>query len=669
MTYVRNDDTITIEELLVYAKALIEDQQISPDVGDMLIQQMRQLETIYGKAINRGEAARIVATQLEMTRTGYFQTPVGITEFMESSEFMNQRRYVRPAIMRYLEKLWENPQQYDHIILGGGIGTGKNYFLDMSFSYILYRLSCMYSPQAHFGLAPGSDIVFLFQSRNYEAAKKIVYNQFKQRIEASKYFAENFMFSKRSTSELKFPNHIVIKPISSTDTAALSMNVLVSAIDECNFLNMIKRKKSHTTGPGQETYDQAQKLYEIVKGRIDSRYKTTTGTLGKIFLLSSANYKGDFIDKMEEDALTNPRIFVMHMSQWESNPSKYSKERFYVKLPTQVESTVMQDEKPDNLKGWIEVPKDLKAIFTKSPEESLRSIAGIAIEGQHKFIRMSDVERSNVAYSKIYGSPSANIFTKESVVINYVDDLKTMIDWKLLKYLGNSNTFSVHIDLGLNTDSGGIAIAHVIGVKRTSDVLDEGEAEKTLPIYGVPGIIAIAPPINEAENIDILKIHDLIILLGKHINIKYVTLDSFQSASSVMVFRKHGFSSSLVSVDKTIEPYTELKMALRSDRLFIPKHVMLLNELKYLNQDTISGKVDHLSETSKDIADSVAGSVFHLSMLRTTHMYRDKLRPIVPGADSSSEYIPPEEEDDAHRGVRKRNRRPRFSTGRRSMYR
>jgi len=644
---------IRMKDAIEYFDRLNLESGMNVETREILKSQLKQLEGMYGKVISKEDFLNIIEMQLKVTHTGYFIEPVGIEEFLESPKFMNQKRYLRPKIKEHLLKLWSAPQQYDHVVLGGGIGTGKNYFLDMSFAYLLYRMSCMYSPQAHFGLAPGSDIVILFQSRNFEAAKKVVFNQFKQRIEASQYFSENFMFNKRNSNELRFPNNIIIKPVSSADTAALSMNVYAAAIDEINFLSIVKRKRG-VQGPNQETYDQGQKLYETVRGRIESRYKTSTGTMGKVFLLSSANYKGDFIDRLEEEAKTNSKIFVMHMSQWESKPDKYSKERFFVKLPTATNSTVIQSEKPDSMDGWIDVPVDLRADFEKTPEECLRSMAGVAIESQHRFMNMADLNDAYDKYAYVYGNRTANIFNRDNVVINYIGELKELIDWKFIQYL--KGEFAVHIDLGLNTDSGGIAVAHVIGGKATSNVVG---GDKYLPVYGICGIIAINPPVNEMEDIDIIKIQDLILLLGKHISISRISLDQFQSASTVQLFRKHGYRSELIGMDRSLEPYIALKTALRNGRVYMPYNKVLDTEFKYLHQDLVSGKVDHTSQSSKDVSDAVAGALYSLSLMRGSYKGRGgEVKRIVP---VKGEDFVIEDKEDIHS--------KRISTGRKSFYR
>lgn len=775
---IKNAGVVAIKDVLNYVDALCARSKISPENHEVVINQLKQLEGIYGNHIQKDQVLKIISTQLEMIRTGYFQEPVHILEFLESPQYMNQKRFLRPVIKKHLLELWDDPGKYIQVVLGGGIGIGKNYFLDMSYAYIVYRLSCMYSPQAHFGLAPGSDIVLLFQSRTYDAARKIVFSQFKQRVEASEYFCNNFMFAKRTVAELHFPNNIIVKPVSSSDTAALSMNCLIACfpgeqeylmedgelrsmgsrvtdnkklmalddknnivpseyegnvytgrhpvyklhfengdsiecspdqrfklfsggfvqakdaedsyvkyvklykdiicvhklkclraqnctkiihmfdplnakvnntvlvktqtgflqahncIDEANFLSVVKRKNSSANGPGKEIYDQAQKLYETVYDRIESRYRTTTGMLGKVFLLSSANYEDDFIDRLEKEAKTDKTIFVMHLSQWESRPDKFSRNMFYIKLPTAMESTRLQDEKPANMEGWIEVPENVKSKFERSPEESLRSIAGIPIVSRHKFIRMSYLNTSINNYAKIYGSKKIGLFNKEDIIINNVDKVSTLFNLDFVQMVRNSGPFSVHIDLGLNTDAAGIGVSHVIGGKAIGSDTDV----ERLPIFGVPGILCVKPPANQTEDIDINKIKELILMLGELIDIESITMDQFQSAALIQAFRKKGFSSIKVPLDKLLEPYIDFKQALVDERVYLMHNTVLMEEYKNLEQNEITGKVDHTNTSSKDVADGVTGSVYTLMQKKSTYILMNRELPKYVHASKLSKY-------------------------------
>ena len=67
-------------------------------------------------------------------------------------------------------------------------------------------------------------------------------------------------------------------------------------------------------------------------------------------------------------------------------------------------------------------------------------------------------------------------------------------------------------------------------------------------------------------------------------------------------------------MDKDLRPYQTLKAAFYDGRLEIPKNNILLGELVTLDLDTKTGKIDHLPQGSKDVADALAGVVYGLTI-------------------------------------------------------
>ena len=77
--------------------------------------------------------------------------------------------------------------------------------------------------------------------------------------------------------------------------------------------------------------------------------------------------------------------------------------------------------------------------------------------------------------------------------------------------------------------------------------------------------------------------------------------------------RKHSIYTFLQSVDKTPAPYNEFRNAATSKRVWFSKNEVVKEELKYLVQDNITGKVDHDPLHSKDVCDAMASVCFTFS--------------------------------------------------------
>lgn len=634
-----NKETIPVENLMGLVNRLSREAGLSGETRELLESQIAGLQDIYGRDIQAAVALNIISQQIEVTKTGLIRKPVGIVEFIESPEYMNQGAYVRPAIMENLYNLFCGDDQYWEVCLGGAIGIGKNYFADMAVSYILYKMSCLYSPQAYYGLAPGSDIVFVHQSKTLLLARKVVFNQFAARLEASGYFPKYFPFSGSFKAQLKFPNNIQIIPVSSSDTAALGMNVFCAILDELNFMGRTRRSR-HSQFTGETEYDQAEKLYTSIYRRLESRYMQFGQILGKIFLISSANYKGDFIDRKEEEARKQieetgkTNIYVMHLSQWEAlPPEKFCGKKFWVLLPEDKFKGAISESKPAiESDSILEVPVEYLDSFTKDLIGSIRDLAGIPVARRNRIIEQSYVETAFSYYEKVFGG--VQIFPEPETVFEDIDILESLINIEFTRSLSKRGPFGAHVDLALTGDSAGIAIGHVAGSKdigsRTIFDPQKGRFDtKTygeLPVYAIVGLLKVMPP--AGGEIDLNTIRDLLFLIADYIPLQWITFDTFQSASLIQSFRSRGVASYTLSVDKSPAAYLETKFAMAEQRVMIPRHVNFEDEIDGLEQDAISGKIDHVVGGSKDVADSVAGVIFEFSKKKMS--YRKKGNPEDP---------------------------------------
>lgn len=633
-----NNETIPVENLLGLINKLSREAGLSGETRDLLTSQIAGLQDIYGRDIRATEALNIISQQIEVTKTGLIRKPVGIVEFIESPDFMNQGAYVRPAIMENLYNLFCGDDEYYEVVLGGAIGIGKNYFSDMAVSYILYKMSCLYSPQAYYGLAPGSDIVFVHQSKTLHLARKVVFNQFSGRLKASGYFPKYFPFNSNLKAQLQFPNNIQVLPVSSSDTAALGMNIFTAVLDELNFMGRIKRSR-HTAYSGEGEYDQAEKLYTTILRRVESRYMKLGKVPGKVFLISSANYKGDFIDRKEEEARLQieqtgvTHIYVMHLSQWESlPPDRFCGKKFWVLLPDDRFKGAVLEEEPAEKDGAIEVPVEFRDDFDRDLIASLRDLGGIAVARRNRIIDPSYVETSFAYYERVYGS--VQMFPDPETVFEDIDILESLINIEFIRSIRRRGPFGAHVDLALTGDSAGLGIGHIIGSKdigsRTVFDAQKGKfdtkAYGELPVYAIVGLLKVMPP--SGGEIDLNAIRDLLFLIADYIPLQWVTFDTFQSAALMQAFRSRGIASYKLSVDKSPEAYLESKFAMAEQRVMIPRHANFEEEVDGLEQDAVTGKIDHVVGGAKDVADAVAGVIFEFSKKRMS--YRKKGNPEEP---------------------------------------
>ncbi len=141
---------------------------------------------------------------------------------------------------------------------------------------------------------------------------------------------------------------------------------------------------------------------------------------------------------------------------------------------------------------------------------------------------------------------ASSVFAEEEVDFKY---RKLFINVDNVKHLHIPRF--VHMDLGLVSDALGLAIGHVRGFKRVRRV--EGFHE-LMPVIAIDGLLRIvAAP---GAEIPFHKARDILYTLRDKLgmNVKWVSLDSWQSVDTRQILRRRGFITGETSVDRTTVP-------------------------------------------------------------------------------------------------------------------
>jgi len=533
---------------------------------------------------------------------GYSHKPVNLTEFIEDPHFMNAKGILYPTVMQDMVEL--NSGGYVEAVLTGAIGTGKTTMALYTTAYQLYLLSCLNNPHAQFDLDPASEILFVFQSINASLAKAVDYMRFKAMIDSAPYFKAHYRYDTNIGSEMRFPNRVIVKPISGTDTAAIGQNVMGGIIDELNFMAVTNKSKLSVDG-GQ--YDQAVALYTSLATRRKSRFMQKGVLPGILCLVSSKRYPGQFTDLKEAEASRELQttgkttIFIYAKRLWEVAPEKFTGNWFQIfvgdesRQPRILEpnEVLVDDEKL----LVMDIPLENRNEFEVDIMRALRDIAGVSTLARHPYIT------DRAAVSRCFG-------THKSVLSRDAVDFKAT---KLQIYPSNFQDRErprwVHIDLAVTGDSAGVSMGYI--EKFTHIERSKGEFE-ILPVVYMDFSLEVKPP--KGGEILFFKIRALLYKLrDAGLNIKWVSLDSYQSTDTIQILRQKGFTCGTVSVDTTTVPYDVAKSALYDGRILAPKHDKLQQELIALEVDVKKGKIDHTPQNSKDVADSFTGVVYGLT--------------------------------------------------------
>ena len=527
--------------------------------------------------------------------------PVDIEEFLLSAEYLGDKDVpLWPAVVTEICAI--NSGGYVEALLTGGIGSAKTTTALYTLAYQTYLLSCYKNPHKIYGLDPHSEILTVFQSITEKKAKQVGYNRFKSMIEGSPYFRKNFQHDPSVESWMKFPNRVEVRPVSGGQFAAIGENVIGGLIDELNYMDVIESSKRTTDGG---TYDQAVAVYESIARRRKSRFHKLGETPGMLCLVSSRRYPGQFTDGKEEEALTDPTIYVYDKCVWDVAPEGTFTEYFPVFIGDNTRRPRVLD-KDEMLSLYDQtlvkdVPVDYRRNFVRDIYDALREIAGVATRSKHPFIANRE------AITECMKTGRRSIFSAQ-----YTDFEEYGVNALPTRFTDLHQNRFAHVDLGLTGDSAGVCIGYV---SEFIDV-DRGGLTETLPVIVIDAVLEVRPP--KGGEIKFFKIRELFYKLREAgLPIKWITYDSYQSVDSIQLLHNQGFKTGNISLDKDRRGYDFTKSAIYDGRLQLPPHKVCRKELIDLEDlRENKGKIDHPPKGSKDCSDALAGVVLGLTTRR-----------------------------------------------------
>lgn len=475
----------------------------------------------------------------------YEEPPVDIKTFINSPEYMDAATECWEPIKNELEGLFSGFNDplmtwlHTEAVFDEGIGAGKSYKSSVIITYLIYRILILKDPQKFLGLAKGSGIYFMNMSIRADQAKKIVFGEITGRVINAPWFKRRgYLPYPKVRSELQFPKNIRVVPGNSKETFPLGFNLLGGVMDEAAFY-------TDTT-----SHDVAEEMFNALHNRIKNRF----GDKGMLVMISSPRYVDDFIEKKMEEAKTNPKIFSVRKTSWDSKPKTlFSGQTF------EMEGYIIPIEyKTEAERNWDRFKRDYMAIPSLALEPYFKQWE--KVEACVDAIMISTVTKRNTFTEKFYGDAQSSYY--------------------------------MHIDLSLTGDATGIAMCHPKHGKIIIDMMMQIKPEKN-------------------KEIDLAEVRNIVYTLQQRgFSIRKCTYDQFQSASSIQELKKMGINSELLSVDRDLEGYETLKEAFYTDRIRMYRFEPFLMELRRL--ELVKGKkIDHPAGGSKDIADAVAGAVLN----------------------------------------------------------
>lgn len=554
----------------------------------------------------------------------FAERPASVREFL-GPDYLNIESGVREAVKQVLVDIFgEEPNNYKmsryrQAIATGGIGWGKSTVASIALCYMVHWLLCLKDPQGFFGLLPGSRIAAMMMSTSEAQARQVIFSDIKARIENSPWFKAR-PYDPKFRNQIRWSEKDVwIIPGDSSETTFEGYNILCGVIDEIDSHKVTKQK------------DYAEQGYTTIYSRMTSRF----GDRGFVFCVGQMKYEGSFASRHYEEFKKDPDSYAVKLALWESlGWEKFTlpdgtRNSFYYDIRRK---KILSKEMGDALGGadgedLIEVPNAYRRDFENDPAKALRDLAGIPPSTESPFI-LFDYKIED----------SRELWKQKALEFYGTDQEPVRVNGVIEPWFRAPNTVPrvAHIDIGVSNDALGIAVGHSPGMVEV-----EGEQKPFIFIDMLYRIVA--PP---GGQIELAHARQLLYMLRDNLGFRFkkVTLDSYQSTDMMQQLNRRRFRSELLSMDRTIVPYYDLREALYEDRLAMPMLMshwrpedppldILRKELVQL-QD-LGVKIDHPPEGSKDVADAVAGVVSSIMAGSRTVASVGAMAPSVVGQSSA----------------------------------
>ena len=548
----------------------------------------------------------------------YKEIPVDIDTFIESDRYLGKTNRNGAAVYPFwrtvLREIFSAGNRFEECFFTGATRIGKSSTAITGTCYMLYRLMCLKDPQEYFGKKDVSKFSILFFNITKDLASGVAFREFNDTLKMSPWFNDHGSFSQSERNFYYIPEGgKVVIDFGSDAAHGLGQQVFVGFMDEMNFsragVKDVNKAKQHM-----------KDLYNTISARVKGTFRMGGEVYGKIFAVSSKRSDSDFMEAYVQDQIAAGHGYHMYVSdapQWEVlPPSMFTPEKFYIAVGDRYKKGfVIPDNQcfPEALEelrqqGYtiLTPPMDMKSDFVSDFDIALRDLAGISVPGAMSFITQDQISQCIGARRNPFYSDILQIGTNDDYTIEEFFHLNE-VDKRFL-----SMPHYLHLDLSLNDDKTGISDVCISGRK---DVKDKDGRVVAMPTFTHIFSVSIKAP--RGSNIAYDKITTFILWLRKvGFNIRGISRDQFQSEYMAQLLESKGFGKvPKISLDRTPDGYTALRSTLSEKRIDLLHVELLEQEMIHLQRDSVSGKIDHPVGGSKDLSDTLAGSVWNATLL------------------------------------------------------
>lgn len=528
-------------------------------------------------------------------------------------EVTNPTCRVESVTLKGEEETWAIQVEPTNHLYVEDVLTHNSTLASIILTYCVHWCYCLKDPQGFFKLMPGSRIAFMLMSTSESQAKEVLFADIKARIEGSPWFQQFCDYDRNFKNQLRMAKDLWIVPGGSEESRFEGYNVLVGIIDEGDSHKQTKRK------------DYAEEGYDTISSRISSRFTDPVSNKyrGLLVVIGQMKSKVGFMSKIYDEFKDDPDAAAIRMPYWlsfgwhhytenprdieggrETAPRKsfvYDVQHKRILSRADAEEAGVDFHTRDS--GYLEVPTAFLTQFRRNPVKALRDLAGIPPEASDPFIALPHrISLCQEAWEQRMGEGSP------------VTDSATYPAFTSSFRPTNRIRRVAHVDIaysGENGDAMGIAMAHIPGI-----ISVDGE-DKPLIVFDFLMRIKAKP----GSQIELSEMRRILRQVRDDYgyNLSMITFDGFASVDSMQLLRKASFQVDYISVDRSKQPYEDLREGIYDERILFPKYMTHMNPddsdtvnvaYQELSQLTDVGpKIDHPPSGSKDVADAMASCV------------------------------------------------------------
>ena len=481
------------------------------------------------------ETEQYDAMQESLTKGEWCLPPADPLEFLTSGRYLGYAIKQVPVQEELLTKLFYSevePQFYEQllgnrcrlVLLDGAVGTGKSFSAGVVLAYLVHRMLASPSPQAWWGLTPGSRLTLTVQGADKENVSLETFDEVQRHIRGCPWFRVHGFIDDGKVRALNWPKQLLSIVIRAASVGAIGgLTTPVAVFDEA----ALAKEMGQTRRVDQTAQGVFDRLHHSMESRFQDRWM--------LIVIANARHEKDFMAQLRDRFAGKDWCLYRHYKSWQGLPSSRPPEGWDA------------DELKD--KTWFLNPLTLSRVPLWLKDSCLSNVEGFSQD--HEGYRQSRQSRFDTQFHEI----EAWLQEAQAKRLSPIDETGNWVeDFAPGKGGIPDAPVWVHFDLSSTQDRLGVAGVQVSGWRtalgETATEQDTDEGEEQEPEYFLTFYDVVAPEQMGGEiRYGEVRTHYVYELDRRGFEIAGVSCDRHASEEFLQQLRDHGYRTRLISVD------------------------------------------------------------------------------------------------------------------------